>query len=162
MLITGPGGGRSRQSANRERQDLKHKPILGSMGAVFWDPQAGARLLNLNKNSGVLVSHKWVRSCKGPIRNTDTDRHWRWLITRTAAGVILGTYICSWLWAVLGHALAWGTSVSLKSLQARTQSYSPNLTTTEAVEYDLSMCPRKGRRTAEHLASLWYSNFWWY
>ena len=160
MLITGPGGGRSRQSANKNRQDLKHKLILGSMGAVFWDPQAGARLLNLNKNSGVLVSHKWVRSYKGPIKNTNTERLWRLLITRTVAG--LGTYICSWLWAVLGHVLAWRMSVSLKSLQARTQSYSPNLTTTVAVEYGLSMCPRKGRRTAEHLASLWYSNFWWY
>ena len=42
----------------KQRQNLKHKPILESMGIVFWGSQAGARLLNLNKNSGVLVSHK--------------------------------------------------------------------------------------------------------
>ena len=38
--------------AERERQDLGHMPLLGSVGGVLWGSQAKSRLVDSNQKEG--------------------------------------------------------------------------------------------------------------
>lgn len=40
----------------REQQDLRYTPLLGSVGSVHWASQAKARLVSSNQKSGALAS----------------------------------------------------------------------------------------------------------
>ena len=87
MACLMPAGhtGSSKQSADREWQDLGHMPLLGFVGRVVQVSQAKARLVNSNQKSRVLVSSTGVH--KEMALGDKGD-----LITR-AVELISGTYI---------------------------------------------------------------------
>ena len=62
--------GRSRQSTDKERQDLGHMSLFRSMGGMFWDSEAKPGLINSNQRNMILISNMGVLS-KGPIK----ERH---------------------------------------------------------------------------------------
>lgn len=58
---------RSRQSADREQSDLGHMPVLGSVGGVFWDSWAKARLSIQTKRRefGKFYGGSYLRTAQG-------------------------------------------------------------------------------------------------
>ena len=75
-------GCQGRVQTETTRQDPRQMALLGSMGGVLQDFQAGAGLANSNQKSRVLVSLPGVLSKK----TVDHKGFW---------GFIPGTYICS-------------------------------------------------------------------
>ena len=114
LLLTGPGGstrhtsrgpmGRSRRRADRDRQDLGHVPLLGSMGRVLWSSWTEARLVHSKQKNRVLVSPMGVLT-KGHVRGrhweagetVDHKRYWRNHIRDFCLFVTLLTVIWAWL-----------------------------------------------------------------
>ena len=55
MQHTWVGGahGEVKAGTQREREDLGHRPLLGSVGGVLWASLTKARLVNSDQKSGV-------------------------------------------------------------------------------------------------------------
>lgn len=51
-----------RRSRQRERQDVRHMPLLGSMGGMLCSFQVMARLISSSQKGGVLISPMGVLS----------------------------------------------------------------------------------------------------
>ena len=83
--------GRSRQSADRERQDLGHMSLLGSVGGVVWCSPAQGRFVNSLCKRRALVSSTVGSYLRGT-QEEGTEKQGRILITRAVGEIISGTY----------------------------------------------------------------------
>ena len=82
----------------RQRQNLGHMPLLGSVGGVLWDSQAKAGLVNSKQKSRVLVSYMGSHLRGWPWEAEETVDH------KVYCRSHIRNLICLWLCGTLSRA----------------------------------------------------------